>query len=62
MDLTLIGKARARRVLALTGMSARRTKRDQVGGFRFLPELGSDEMGALFDARRSHNDHNLFSA
>jgi hypothetical protein len=58
MDITLTGKAKARRVLALNGLSSRRVKRDVVEGFRFLPPLGSEQIGALFNS--VHFDRNIF--
>lgn len=61
MDKTLTGKARARRVLALNGLTSRRVHRDEVGSFNYLPGLGPQEIGALFASSRNHFDQNIFA-
>ena len=61
MNLDLAEKARARRVLALSKLPTRRVRRDMVGAFRLFPELGPEEIGALFASSRNQSDHNSFS-
>jgi hypothetical protein len=60
MHMTLIGKAKARRVLALNGLSGRRATHAGTAGTKFLPPLGNDQIGALFAASRAQFDRNIF--
>jgi len=62
MQSELIVKARARRRVALTHVSARNRDESKIRTFRRSSSMSTSELGRTLAARRIHQVNNIFAA
>jgi hypothetical protein len=61
MTYDLAQKARDGRMIALSTLPVRRMRRSEILGADLLPELGPEQIGAVFASSRNHFAQNIFS-